>query len=493
MSNQDATPLGPDEMPLPMGVQAETGQLLPGLTAHDLKRIEDEPNAVHVRGDSENTDFLAVADVDPNKLEEAGWGVIFPRNIDPAVRTALEPLLEHRRQQVGDAKLFKIFEGPSGYQPGDTVGSWLNRFGVSLAVVDPMLGVPLYLLIVASPDEIPFEFQYLLDAYWSVGRLRFDTPAEYRSYAEHVVAYETGALVPHGKRVAVFSVKNPGDRATALLHNQVALPFVQGSSSMRPLGERQGFQMQEFLGDTATKGNLTRLLQGKAPGGTPALLFTGSHGVGFAPNDPHQRARQGAILCQDWEGGPVTPDHYFAASDLQGDAKVHGMIHFFFACYGGGCPKFDTYSRQPDGTPKQITPGPMVARLPQTMLTSGALAVLAHIDRAWSYSFQGGRGAPQIQEFRDVMIRVMRGDRIGQCTDQFNLRWAVLSTELADARRQQEVLPGQVSDPVLANRWVARDDARNYLILGDPAVRLRVQDMTPQGEPQNPGVPRSLE
>jgi hypothetical protein len=171
------------------------------------------------------------------------------------------------------------------------------------------------------------------------------------------------------------------------------------------------------------------------------------------------------------------PDHYFAAEDLQGDAKVHGMIHFFFACYGGGCPKFDTYSRLPDGTAKQIASTPMVARLPQTMLTSGALAVLAHIDRAWSYSFQGGRGAPQIQEFRDVMIRVMRGDRIGQCTDQFNLRWAVLSTELADARRQQEVFPGQVSDPVLANQWVARDDARNYLILGDPAVRLRVQDM----------------
>ena len=119
----------------------------------------------------------------------------------------------------------------------------------------------------------------------------------------------------------------------------------------------------------------------------------------------------------------------------------------------------------------------MVARLPQTMLTNGVLVVLAHIDRAWAYSFQVGRGAPQVQEFRDVMIRVMRGERIGQCTDQFNLRWAVLSTELADARRQQEVFPGQVSDPILANRWVARDDARNYLILGDPAVRLRVQDM----------------
>jgi hypothetical protein len=55
----------------------------------------------------------------------------------------------------------------------------------------------------------------------------------------------------------------------------------------------------------------------------------------------------------------------------------------------------------------------------------------------------------------------------------------VLSAELADIQRQRSLLPGQVTDAVLANRWVARDDARNYVILGDPAVRLRVDDMAP--------------
>ena len=478
MNKIDAQPLGPDEQPLPMGVEAESGQLLPGLTPNDLQHIDADPNAVQARGASDNTDFLAVSDVDPNKLNEAGWGIIFPRDPDPAVRAALEPLIEHRRKQVSDSRLFKIFEGATGYQPNDTVPGWLAQFKVGLAVVDPLLGVPLYLLIVGSPEEIPFEFQYLLDAYWSVGRLHFETPAQYRAYAEGVIAYETGATVPHGKRVAVFSTRNPGDRATALLMDQVAVPLVQGTDIMKPLGERQGFQRQSFLGEEATKDNLLSLLQSRTSVKPPALLFTGSHGVSFAPTDTHHGEKQGAILCQDWSGGPIRPEQYFSAADLPANAKVSGLIHFFFACYGGGCPKFDTYSRLPDGKPKQIAAAPMVARLPQTLLTSGALAVVAHIDRAWSYSFQVGRGAPQVQEFRDVMVRAMKGERIGQCTDQFNLRWTVLSTELADAQRQQLALPGQVSDAALGNKWVARDDARNYLTLGDPAVRLRVEDMS---------------
>lgn len=478
MSSPALAPLTPDEMPLPIGIQAASGQVLPGLTAADLDQIGEDPNAVKSRGEAENTDFLAISEIDPNRLDEAGWGIIFPESIDPQIRSALEPLIELRRGQVNDPSLFKIFDGPAGYQEGETVRSWLAKFEVSLANVDPSLGVPLYLAIVGTPEQIPFEFQYLLDAYWCVGRICFETPQEYRAYAEGVAAYENAQDVPHGKRIAVFNTRNLGDRATGLLHSQVALPFVQGAGSQKPLGTKQGFGLQPFLGDNATKENLTALLRGKADSGPPALLFTGSHGVGFEAADPRLKSSQGAVLCQDWEGGPASEEHYFAASDLPDDARISGLIHFFFACYGGGCPQFDNYSHLPDGSPKQIAPGPMVARLPQVMLARGAQAVLAHIDRAWSYSFQAGRSAPQIQEFRDVMVRVMKGERIGQCTDQFNLRWAVLTAELADLKRQRSILPGQVADAVLANRWVARDDARNYVILGDPAVRLRVEDMT---------------
>jgi hypothetical protein len=76
-------------------------------------------------------------------------------------------------------------------------------------------------------------------------------------------------------------------------------------------------------------------------------------------------------------------------------------------------------------------------------------------------------------------LRQARGLLIGQATDDFNHRWSVLAAELSMLVEEQEA-SGASEDMAakLGNRWVARDDARNYLILGDPAVRLRVEAMS---------------
>lgn len=475
--SQHFQPVSSEEMPLPMGVFERSGQLLPDLDPRALHTIDVPEREVMLRGAEADSSYLAIADVDPNNLAEAGWGIIFHSKVDPAIREAVQPLIDHRSQQVREPSLLKVFEGPTGFQDGDTVRSWLSRFNVGFSVVDPALGVPLYLLIVASPEEIPFEFQYLLDTYWSVGRLHFDTPEEYRAYVDGVISYETAPTLTQKKVVGFFNTKNPGDRPTGLLHNLVAQPLVHGSGSTKPLGARQGFKLVPLLGEDATKENLRTLLQGQLADGLPALLFTGSHGLAVEV-EASQRDRQGAIVCQNWEGGPLGSEMTFAASDLPGNSTLQGLIHFFFACYGGGSPKLDNYRMGPDGKPVKIANEPFVARLPQAMLRSGALAVLAHIDRAWSHSFIAGRSAPQVQEFRDVMVRILKGERIGQASDQFNLRWAVLSAELSDAMREKTMFPDQVSDLILANRWVARNDARNYIVLGDPAVRLRVDIMS---------------
>lgn len=472
-----AAALKPEEFPLPFGVEGETGDRLPGVTDADLERIDQDRTEVLDRSERNASDHLAISDIDPNNLEESGWCVLFAKDADPAIRAALQPLIDLREQQA--KRLFKVFEGLSGFLPGDDARKWIERQGAGFANVDPQNGVPLYVLIVGSPALIPFEFQYLLDLYWNVGRLDFDTPEEYRKYAESVVEYETSATVPNSKRATIYATRNDGDRATALLHDQVARPIVKGTDKVRTLSGFRGFQVTPLLAEDATRARLLSTLQGDEPGGVPAFLFTGSHGVKYRMDDPKQRDKQGAILCQDWPGfGAAAPEHVMTADDLPSDMKLNGLIHFFFACYGGGCPKEDTFGLGQGEAPRQLVPAPMVARLPQRMLNCGALASFAHIDRAWAYSFQNSRSAPQAQEMRDVMVRILQGQRVGQATDSFNMRWAVLSAELQESQNVRQALADAlVSNAALANRWVARNDARNYLVIGDPAVRLRTEVM----------------
>ena len=242
-------------------------------------------------------------------------------------------------------------------------------------------------------------------------------------------------------------------------------------------GNRQGFSWESFIGESATKESLRTLFRGRSAAGPPALLLTGTHGMAIPPRRSQihagARARWSARIGADSVRSSL--QHWFAAGDLADDTMVHGLIHFFFACYGAGSPQFDNFERI-GAQPKQVAPHDSLSLLPLTLLERGALATLGHIDRAWSYSFQNGRAAPQLQGFRDVIGRLLRGERLGEATDQFNVRWAALSTELADAMKERDFDPGLKK---LANRWVARDDARNYVILGDPAVRLRVDAMPP--------------
>lgn len=474
--------------PVPFGIHADTGQPLPTVGRLELQAMLGDAAALPHSAALErraaaanNEAFAVIGEIDdPNDLSQTGWGVIVAADVSEDVLTALEPLLAHRRSQAGGAP-FKVYQGADAPRSGETAEKWLVRHGVSLQVVDPTLGVPFYLLIVGSPETIPFEFQYGIDIYFAAGRLHFDSADEYRRYAESVVSYESADAPPTVRQAALFATTHDFDQATQLFTSRVARPLADGLPNQPPLGTKQQFRLQSFVGDQATKQTLTRIFTGEIEGGRPSLLFSGTHGMAFGKDDARLDGAQGAIVCQDWSGfGKIEAKDWFAASDLPPTAHVHGLIHVMFACYGAGCPKFDNFQRT-TGTPAQIAPEATIGRLPQALLAhpnGGALAVIGHVERAWGYSFVSSRGGAQTQGFRDVIGRLLRGERAGQAMDQFNVRWAALSTELSDSL-DSIAHGGAIADVELANRWVARDDARNYIVFGDPAVRLRVKDMSP--------------
>jgi hypothetical protein len=472
------------DAPIPFGIRLDTGRPLNELSDETVAAMlgrefvpSAETMALSERAGPAGLSFAVEGGIDAGDLGQAGWGVIFSPSVTPEIKEALKPLIDHRKAQ---ATPFKVFDGPDGYLKGDKANDWLKRRKVRMDVVNPDNGVPFYLLLVGPPDEMPFEFQYYLDIYWAVGRLWFDTPDEFRRYAESVVRYESEtAQVPTSRRGLIFATAHDFDQATQLFMRQVAQPLSLGEAGTpATVWTRAKFALDTRLGGKATRSSLAEVLRGNE-GGTPALLVSGTHGLECPLGDPRQSDVQGAMVCQDWTGfGAIKLEQCFAAADIPADAKLHGMIHFFFACYGGGCTEFDNYDRL-NSEPRRIAERPFFSRLPQTMLAhpnGGALAILAHIERAWAYSFQGQRGGSQVQGFRDVIGRLLRGERIGQATDMFNIRWAAIATELSDA--QADLARGaDVPTRTLGNLWVARDDARNFMVLGDPAVRLRVEDM----------------
>jgi hypothetical protein len=210
------------------------------------------------------------------------------------------------------------------------------------------------------------------------------------------------------------------------------------------------------------------------------LLFTASHGMGCAPSSPKQQAVQGALLCQDWPAfGQMAPKHYLAAADVPDDAHVHGLVSFQFACFGAGTPERDRFAKQQGGTPDTLAAKPFVAALPKRLLShpnGGALACIGHVDRTWNYSFEPPGAGAQLLPFENAVGRILTGQPVGFAMKDFRERYASLSTTLSSLLEEQSY-GGVVPDRELVSAWVERNDAEGYVVLGDPAARLRVADM----------------
>jgi hypothetical protein len=452
-------------------------------------------------------DYLALPrDIDGADVAKAGWAVVFAANTPQDVRTALEPLIEHRQRHVAPDRC-KILE----HRPEDrAVRGWLQRppHNADLGSELPWK-VPYYLLLVGGPDVIPFDFQYTLDIDYAVGRLCFETPEQYRQYADSVVAYENKRTERNVREIVYWAPRHDGpgqnrDPATQLSHDWLVTPLAcgvkahEGQPAEEAVAAKVGYGQRLFLGGTANfsetpsepanKANLCDVLRPPAGKRPPALLFTASHGLAWPLDDPRHPQTQGALLCQDYpEGDPYAgekqPGDYLAAEDVTDDANVQGLVAFLYACFGAGTPQFNTFDRRPQR--QQFARNPFVSRLPQRLLShprGAALAVLGHVDQGWGYSIQPyervgaavrplANVGPQLTPFRNLLDDILRGIPVGHATRDLSAKYARLSHELTLLR---DAAQGQAppSDADLAYAWLECADYQNYVLLGDPAVRL---------------------
>jgi hypothetical protein len=216
----------------------------------------------------------------------------------------------------------------------------------------------------------------------------------------------------------------------------------------------------------------------KAPTSRPSFVFTATHGIGFPCGHSEQPARQGALLCQDWRGaGPVSGDDVFAAADLCAESSAAGMIMFSFACFGAGTPLEDRFVHRAGKKPPMIADSPFISALPKKLLSlrnGSALAFVGHIERAWGSSIAAPNATAP---FDNAISRIFLGEPIGHAMKDFNDRFAGFSTTLSGMLEQLS-FGMQIPAADLTSAWLGRNDAEGYVVLGDPAVKLRVSDMS---------------
>lgn len=481
------------------GVDIDTGDYAtPPVSLEELAAaiaVEGGPDSqlkadLEFRKKNKEDSFAVKAGVTADKLSEAGWGVIFPANFDPEILKALAPLLKHRREEAGpryrqfteSTGRSRWYQGPSDKDPGEDKRSFLKARGAADSGAADPDRMPYYLLLVGDPEEIPYSFQYQLDVQYAVGRIHFDSIDGYTQYARNVVEAETGPLALE-RKLSFFAPANDGDAATILSASQLAEPL------SKIMGGIEGWSVDTCFRNDATKDRLRRLMGGSA---TPALLFTASHGASKKPfNDPDVFRLTGALLCQEWvpKKKPAPAEAYFCGDDIKPGANLFGTIGMHFACFGGGSPQFDNFPKIIPAPATQIAPRAFVSNLPKQMLINGALATIAHVDRAFGHSFLS-EDVPQIQDFESTLRILMEGKPVGLAMEAFNARYAELSSDLAQAKEAREVREaiGSIESPnsnlYLIGHWTATNDARNYLVIGDPAVRLRLAQ--PSKTPQRP-------
>ena len=201
---------------------------------------------------------------DPSRIEDVGWALLFPAEMNPTLREnikeALKPLLDLRQQQAGDK--FRIYQGGKAYRPGERKDKFFHRLNVGQGAADPD-EMPFYVLLVGTPNDIPYRFQYQLDVMRGVGRLDFGSNIDaYADYARNVVAVETGQVIrPRG--AAFFGTANPNDKATRLSAQYLVDPLYNNLRNPTPDNEIPIKAHWEFLppdvGDgRATKTTLTQ-------------------------------------------------------------------------------------------------------------------------------------------------------------------------------------------------------------------------------------------
>jgi hypothetical protein len=436
---------------------------------------------------------LDAPDADPNDLTRQRWAVIAPvgRSGDAAI-DAVAPLIALREEEQG-AKAF-VYRVPPDMDL-DASARWKSTVLRDKRV--PELERPRYLLVLGDLHEVSAELAHTLANGAFVGRLHVGDgagepdAAGYAAYANKVVGWaRKPATVDEPD--ALFFVADDDTPATVQGRVLLVDPCVEMA--------RKASTKRRFPAATITKladvNGAGDLLRAGGPA-RPSVLLSVSHGLG-RPRDgwrsvAQQHALQGALLV----AGEGNKDRLLTADVLKSQPFLPGGLWFSVACFGAGTPKKSVFypwlsllarmgsydeslGRVLESLPRDDE-RPFLAALPQTALANpeGPLAVVAHLDLAWTYGFADPDRITQSRASRIFSaFQVMaRGSRAGVALDALMRSYREVNDELLSGYQAEEDArvwnqPDPIDPQRRGNAFMLRNDLRGYVLLGDPAARL---------------------
>lgn len=453
-----------------------------------------------VRGD--DSPSWRRTDADPNDLPLQKWAVVAPQGREGDRQLdAIAPLIRLREEEQGaPAKIYRV---PPDMDARAAV-SWKDEvyWAENVAENDR----PLYLLMLGDLHHTSLELQHALANGALVGRVHFADPsgetnlASYAAYAEKVARFARGAA-PESSPDLLFYVAPDGTAATAAGRSRLVAPSLAAAKEDLETGHLPAASVRELEAETVDE----LLAQGAHP--RPSVLLSVTHGLG-APrrgflSEEEQWQNQGALLLQR--------DEILDAERLRGQPFLPGGMWFCLACFGAGTPPTSAYrtwltqlSQEGafSGAVAQVlkslpSPGqrPFVAAMPQSALSNpeGPLAVIGHMDLAWTYGFSGAKKLTESRKSRilsalDVMVRGSRAGVALEALVRFyrETNDALMASYQLEADARAEGRPDPTDRTERGHLWMLRNDLRGNVLLGDPAARLPLQKSLNLPEPPVP-------
>jgi hypothetical protein len=404
-----------------------------------------------------------------------GWGLILPHNPDLPVDKqntaddAPEPVRELVRTRTFDGKPAPVFR----FKPGAREFQFLYSDSAAVPVDMAPRGVargalPKYLLIYATPQQVPWDLQYILNGDSQVGRLSL-TGSALENYVKALMkGFKEEAA--NSKGTVVWATDHGPNDITRLMRAAIAEKVHEKFASdpdLKPVAK----YFDGSVNDSATGAALAEGLSS----GRPGLIVTTSHGQ-TGPLGNVEQMRENLGLLVDNKQNLVKP------GDLLAAWKPGGAVWYAHACCSAGSDS----STQFDGLLQPGSPvdrvlkgvaavGARVAPLPEALLGASAplRAFIGHVEPTFDWTLR----QVLTGQFLTGPIQESLYDNFFQPGQTVGLAFRALYDRLGrmyglyDAESRKFTSGQDTKAAMLLSLMLIRD-VKSMVILGDPSATV---------------------